>query len=243
MRDLDSRTPAFPAGPEAAPQTVTRRGLGLRLAGATAAFGLGGGAARALGTTPTMAPAPTPLAAPLDADLRDAALRGLALAGHRGDPVTAAAARATLARLETTDPEAAILGRLYERLDVRPAAYWAYRQDEPLAAPTPEALATLHDAIRACRPLRFDYTDMGGNQTTRQVLPLALVHPPQGVKLLAWCETAQGYRQFFVRAIAGLALAPGDFTAVRLELLQGLLAKESGQAEEAEDDDDGFGVY
>src|SRR3989338_5070075 len=42
----------------------------------------------------------------LDPDLRDAALRGLALAGYRGDPVTAAAANAALARLAATHPYA-----------------------------------------------------------------------------------------------------------------------------------------
>ncbi|GAB1362998.1 hypothetical protein MASR1M32_22340 [Rhodobacter sp.] len=58
------------------PLTLTRRVLGSRIAGAAAAIGFGTGAAAS-----TMAnPAPV-----LDPDLRDAALRGLALAGYRGD--------------------------------------------------------------------------------------------------------------------------------------------------------------
>jgi predicted DNA-binding transcriptional regulator YafY len=194
--------------------TVTRRALGTRIAGAAAAIGFGNGAV----TSAVASPVPV-----LDPDLRDAALRGLALAGHRGDPVTAAAAKAALARLAETDPEAALLGQIYQLLDVRPAAYWP--QDVPEAATSD--LAALHAAIRATQPVAFSYTDQSGNQTTRSVLPLALVHPPQGVKLLAWCQERGDFRQFFVRAMQGLAPQPGNFSADRLALLEGLLDKES----------------
>lgn len=199
------------------PPTLTRRAFSARLAGAAAAIGFGNGAAAS-----TMAP-PVPV---LDPDLRDAALRGLALAGYRGDPVTAAAADAAIERLSQTDPEGAILARLYQMLDVRPAQYWP--EDVPEAAAAD--LATLHAAIRACHPVSFGYTDLSGNETTRTVLPLALVHPPQGVKLLAWCEERGDFRQFFVRAVRGLTPRAGDFSADRLALLQGLLGKETGRA-------------
>lgn len=105
------------------PMTITRRALGTRIAGAAAALGFGTGAATSL------AASPMPV---MDPDLRDAALRGLALAGHRGDPVTAAAANAALARLAETDPEAGLLGRIYQMLDVRPAAYWPWSFNEKL---------------------------------------------------------------------------------------------------------------
>ncbi|WP_444455326.1 WYL domain-containing protein [Rhodobacter capsulatus] len=206
MGDLDKH---------AASQGLTRRALAGRLLGAAAASGLGVGACAG---TPIPAPA-------LDPDLRDAALRGLALAGHRGDPVTAAAARAALSRLAETDPEAGILGRLYQLLDVRPAAYWA---GEASARADAQDLAVLHGAIGACQPVSFEYTDLSGTTTARRVLPLVLVHPAQGVKLLAWCETREGFRQFFVRAMAGLSLQSGDFRADRMALLQGLLEKEEG---------------
>ena len=127
---------------------------------------------------------------------------------------------------DETDPEAALLGRLYQKLDVRPAAYWPEAAPEAAAAD----LATLHAAIRACQPVAFGYTDMDGNETSRTVLPLALVHPPQGVKLLAWCEEREGFRQFFVRAMEGLAARPGDFSDRRMTLLQGLVEKETGRA-------------
>lgn len=111
-------------------------------------------------------------------------------------------------------------------LDVRPAQYWP--EDVPDAAAAD--LATLHMAIRACQPVAFGYTDLSGNETARTVLPLALVHPPQGVKLLAWCEEREGFRQFFVRAMTALTPQPGDFSADRMALLQGLLDKEAVRA-------------
>lgn len=195
---------------------LTRRALARRLAGAAAVIGIGHGAAARSVANPTTV---------LDPELRDAALRGLALAGYRGDPVTAAAANAALERLADSDPEAALLGRIYQMLDVRPAQYWP--EDVSEAAATD--LATLHTAIRACQPVAFGYTDLSGNETARRVLPLALVHPPQGVKLLAWCEEREGFRQFFVRAMVALTFQPGDFRADRMALLQGLLDKEAGR--------------
>lgn len=193
--------------------TLTRRALGTRLAGFAAAIGFGQSAATSVAAQPASA---------LDLELRDAALRGLALASHRGDPVAAKAAEATLARLAETDPEAALLGRIYQLLDVRPAAYW--HGDLPAAAAAD--LSALHGAIRAGQPVAFGYTDLSGQETTRTVLPLALVHPPQGIKLLAWCEERGDFRQFFVRSMQGLTLREGEFSGDRISLLEGLLGKE-----------------
>jgi hypothetical protein len=186
------------------PLTLTRRALGTRLAGAAAAIGFGNGAAAS-----TMA-TPVPV---LDPDLR-------------GAPVTAAAANAAIERLSQTDPEGALLARLYQMLDVRPAQYWPADVPEAAAAD----LATLHAAIRACQPVSFGYTDLSGNETTRTVLPLALVHPPQGVKLLALCVQCEDFRQFFVRAMCDLTPRAGNFSEDRLALLEGLLEKETGRA-------------
>ena len=199
------------------PHTLTRRALGTRFAGAAAAIGFGQGASASGATNPI---------AVLDPDLRDAALRGLALAGYRGDPVIAAAANAALARLAETDPEAGLLGRIYQMLDVRPAAYWP---DNVTAAAAAD-LAILHAAIRASQPVAFSYTDLDGNKTTRTVLPLALVHPLQGVKLLAWCAERQDFRQFFVRSMEGPTPQRGDFSGDRISLLEGLLDKYTGRA-------------
>lgn len=191
-----------------APLMLTRRALGRSLAAGAAIAGLPVGTVQA---QPAMDPV-----------LRDAALRGLALAGHRGDPVSAAAARAAIDRLAASDPEGALLARLYRKLDVRPAAY--HPADMPEALPA--ALALLHDVIATTQPVFFGYTDLSGQRSDRVVLPLALVHPPQGVKLLAYCTARQDYRQFFVRMMQGLAPRPGSFAADRMALLQGLAEKE-----------------
>lgn len=74
--------------------------------------------------------------------------------------------------------------------------------------------------------MRFGYTDLSDQKTRRTVLPLALVNPPQGVKLLAWCLKAEDYRQFMVRAMCKLTPQDGDFKAERMVLLQGLAEKE-----------------
>lgn len=171
---------------------------------------------------PVLAAAAASGVAPSDPVLRDAALRGLALSDQRGDPVGAAAARAAIERLAETDPEAALLVRLYRALDERPSSF--YRAD---AAPAAEGdLGLLHVAIDKRQPVGFSYTDLSERDSARTVLPLALVHPPQGVKLLAWCLAAEGYRQFFVRSMRDIAPEPGDFTAERLALLRGLVEKE-----------------
>jgi predicted DNA-binding transcriptional regulator YafY len=136
--------------------------------------------------------------------------------------IRSAAARAAAARLAETDPEGALLYRLYRKLDVRPSSYW--REDAPAAAGSD--LSLLHDAIRDSRPVAFGYTDLSDNESVRTVLPLALVHPPQGVKLLAYCEERQGYRQFFVRAMRDVTVQAGDFADERMALLEGLVEKE-----------------
>ena len=187
---------------------LTRRGLARGLAAGAALAGLAPAAAAAN-------PAPDPV-------LRDAALRGLALASYRGDAVAAASAREAIARLAETDPEGALLARIYRAFDVRPAML--FRSDMPQAAPA--ALALLHAAIDATQPVFFGYCDLSGRRSERAVLPLVLVHPEQGVKLLAWCEAAQGYRQFFVRAMHDLSPRPGSFADHRLALLRGLAEQE-----------------
>lgn len=187
---------------------VTRRRLGQALLGGAALAGVAPGAVAA-GVLP-------------DPVMRDAALRGLALLAHRGDPVSARLADQAIAALAETDPEGALLARLYRALDVRPAGdFW--RAEVPADAGT---LALLHDAVREARSVSFAYRDLDDRESVRTVLPLALVHPPQGVKLLAWCGLRADYRQFFVREMQGLSLGADRFAERRFALLQGLVQKE-----------------
>lgn len=152
-----------------------------------------------------------------DADMRDAALRGLARASDVGDPVLAAKAEAALARLESSDPEGALLVRVYRAYDVE-AAIYRYGKLQDASASAPE-LTTLHSAVQECRAVSFRYTDLAGEVTMRTVLPLAIVHPPQGIKLLAWCEKRGDIRQFFVRALSELTIEAATFRDRRMPLL------------------------
>lgn len=189
---------------------LTRRAFASALSGSVAA-GVSGVAVGSVGTPGSST----------DANLRDAALRGLALADGRQDPVRAKAAAEVLEKLDRDDPEAGLLVRIYQRFDVPPASYWlgdAY-------SPDPTHLERLHSAVRESRRVQITYTDLQGAETTRAVLPLALVHPVQGVKLLAWCEARQDFRQFFVRSMADVSAQSGEFVIRRLELLRGLLDK------------------
>ncbi|MDO5632343.1 MAG: hypothetical protein Q4G22_10950 [Paracoccus sp. (in: a-proteobacteria)] len=82
--------------------------------------------------------------------------------------------------LAETAPEAALL-RLDRKLDLCPSVYW-HGNDVPDVAS--DDLSTLHQAIRNHAPLCLDDTNLKGNESERAVLPLTLVRPPQGIKLL-----------------------------------------------------------
>jgi len=190
---------------------LSRRAFATGLTGSLAALGVGG-----------TAPARSGSANLDNAILRDAALRGLARAGDVGDPILAAKAHAVLVELENTAPEDAALVRIYRLYDVASAGYHhsgSYRnadEDEALAS----NLAALHAAVHDRRAVSFHYIDLAGEMTVRSVLPLAIVHPPQGVKLLAWCGMRQDYRQFFIRKLSNLTLRGQGFADRRLTLLQ-----------------------
>lgn len=195
---------------------LTRRALGGWLASLAAAAGLRPAAAEAAVQAPL--PGESVLG---DPGLREAALRGVARRLGCADPLAAAEARATLGRLAGTDPEAACLVRIYRAFDAPSATVW---QADGAGVAT-DTLALLHAAIRDCRPVAFGYTDLAGARTHRRVRPLALAYPPQGMKLLAWCETRQASRQFFVRAISGPQVFTGGFRSGRRALLEQLAAE------------------
>lgn len=93
---------------------LTRRALS---SGTTGSLGL-------LGVAPPLA-ASERTNAPGKAVLRDAALRGLARTHDLGDPVLAVKADAALTHLERSDPEGAMLVRIYRAYDM-PSTVWRY---------------------------------------------------------------------------------------------------------------------
>jgi predicted DNA-binding transcriptional regulator YafY len=193
---------------------LTRRAFATGMTGSLAVLGIADSAPASARTVDVAN------AVPEDIDLRDAALRGLARAGDSGDPVLATRAEAALARLERSDPEGALLVRIYRAYDVASVAYRSGNLDDDPA--TADDLAALHMAVQDCCAVSFHYTDQEGTETDRTVLPLALVHPPQGIKLLAWCEKRQDVRQFFVRSVSELNVMAANFRDRRIDLLRHL---------------------
>lgn len=189
---------------------LTRRAFATGLTGSLAGLSAGTGAAALPGGAAALSP-----------DLRDAALRGLARAGDSGDAVLAARADAALAELAISDPEGAALVRIYRAFDSASQSWWGGNRPGGEAAEA--TLATLHSAIAASVAVRFRYADLAGEVTDRTVLPLALVHPPQGIKLLGWCRMRADYRQFFVRTMSRVASDGVRFADRRLMLLTGLM--------------------
>lgn len=149
-------------------------------------------------------------------------LRGIAVLGQFGDPVIDEDAAALLGLIEGRMPEARLLVALYRKYQ----SGWLsdLQRDESEAV-----LILLHQAVADSCPVAFDYTDLAGSRTSRRVLPLALIHPPHGIQLLAWCELRSDYRKFFVGFMSGIAAYGDNFANRRLGLLAGLLERESQQ--------------
>jgi predicted DNA-binding transcriptional regulator YafY len=145
-------------------------------------------------------------------------LRGLVFLKSLGDPVIDEDATALLDQIGARLPEAPLLVALYRAYSAGSPPFW---RDEDFGD-----LSHLHRAVAEARAVSFDYTDLQGAMTKRRVLPLALVHPPHGIQLLAWCELRDGYRKFFVGSIDDLTPHKDSFAGRRQALLEGLLESE-----------------
>lgn len=147
-------------------------------------------------------------------------VRGLAMIDLFADPVLEEDGAALLDQIGSRLPEASLLVALYRR----------YRAPVPVeasrAGESAEALTDLHQAVAHARTITFNYTDLEGERSSRSVLPLAIVHPPQGIQLLGWCELRGDYRKFYVRAMQGITRTGSTFADQRFSLLGGLVAQE-----------------
>ncbi len=190
---------------------VTRRDL----AGLLAAGGV-------LAVTPAAASVPDDFAA-LGWAERDTLLRGLAGVESTADAGLSARAAVLVASIGTTMPEAPHLHALYRRYPGSPA--WQGLQRPEVSAD----LALIERAVEGAQGLRIGYTDLHDRETEREIWPLALVYPVNGVFVLAWCRKREAYRKFFAHSIRWAVPAGTGFAAQRLELLQGLVAEETGR--------------
>lgn len=191
---------------------VTRRDL----AGLLAAGGV-------LAVTPAAA-SPADYFAALGWKERDTLLRGLAGVESTADAALSARAAALVAGIGATMPEAPYLHALYQRYPASPA-WQGLRRPEVSAD-----LALIERGVEGAQGLRIGYTDLQGRETEREIWPLALVYPVNGIFVLAWCRKREAYRKFFAHLIRWVVPAGTGFAAQRLALLKGLVADETGRA-------------
>jgi predicted DNA-binding transcriptional regulator YafY len=154
---------------------------------------------------------------------RDTLLRGLAGVEATADAALSARAAALVAAIGAAMPEAPYLHALYRRYPASPA-WQGLRRPEVSAD-----LALIERAVEGARGLRIGYTDLQGRETEREIWPLALVYPVNGIFVLACCRKREAYRKFFAHSIRRAEPAGSGFAAQRLELLKGLVADETGR--------------
>lgn len=182
--------------------------------------GLFGAAAAMALPVPARAVGSAPFAGLPRAELA-AMVRGLAALDGAADGSLSRDGAALLARLTEAMPEAPLLLDLH-RLYPDAGEGEAWRREAAVD------LDLLHRACHEARPVRFTYTDLRGAVTTRNVLPVELVHPAHGILLLGWCELREAPRKFFVHAMEDLRLGEGDFTARRPSLIRAILDEHRG---------------
>lgn len=213
--DLFRLFPSRPAGttPAGALTAVTRRALA-KLAG--------GGIAASLVPSAAAAAAPAGLAA-LGRPALDTLLRGVQTLDAAGDAGLTAQAAAMRGAIAAVWPEAGPLADLYGLFPAGQSERGVWRR------PVTVDMAVVEGAVAEARPLTIRYRDLKGDETVRDILPLALVYPDHGVFVLAWCCLRGGYRQFFAHALLEVVPGPGSFAEQRLALLEGLVAHHAGR--------------
>lgn len=123
---------------------------------------------------------------------RRARLRALAEQSSHPDPE---ALNRTLATLTREMPEAGALITLYVRHRNR------FPDQPPHRPPLAVDLDALQQACDQAQPLRIRYVDMNKHETEREVLPLLVVYPQTGIKLVAWCLLRDAPRTFFAHSM------------------------------------------
>lgn len=143
-------------------------------------------------------------------------VRNLAMLEPGADPILMQDCQHMISDIATVLPEAPKLLELHR-------LYPPVRRYNANHGGVSSQLASLHDACIYSRPISFDYTDQKGQQTSRRVLPIEIIHPATGIQLLGWCEKRQAHRKFFISEIRNLKILSGDFSTRRSELIQGAI--------------------
>jgi predicted DNA-binding transcriptional regulator YafY len=126
----------------------------------------------------------------------EALVLGARIVESRGDPALAAAARDVLAKVEAVLP-----ARLKENLADAALFALGFRKK-----PGVDHLGALRNAIRGRRKISFAYRDRADAPTSRTVQPLGVFYWGDVWSLGAWCELREGFRNFRLDRMNGVAV-------------------------------------
>ena len=141
----------------------------------------------------------------------DALVLGMRWVADRGDRTLANSALSTLAKV------AAVLPPDLRRELQESALLIGAGEKIPPHSVAPDLLRA---AIRQQSKLQIVYSDEVGTATQRIVWPFALVYFDQARVLMCWCELRDGFRNFRVDRITGVALLGVRYPKSRQELLK-----------------------
>jgi predicted DNA-binding transcriptional regulator YafY len=137
------------------------------------------------------------------AEETEAILVGALLTRRTGDPGLKAAADSVLSKVSAILPSA-LQGQL-----TSPSVFVSeHGASEPAIAD----LALIRRAIRNHNKLRIDYLDRQGEQTTRQIWPIAVAYFVEVTLICAWCELRGDYRHFRADRIQSLKVTGETFS-------------------------------
>jgi len=149
-------------------------------------------------------------------DELEALVLGLREVGQVGDPALAEAAESALAKLRGRLPA----GQAH-RLE---HAVLTARRFSPMPEPGVDVVA-LRQATWDERTIRFDYADVEGRKTQRDVDPLSIVYMQASHCLLAWCHLREDFRAFRLDRMRDLQMTGASFRPRRVPLLRSYLKR------------------
>ncbi len=147
-----------------------------------------------------------------DRDELDALTIGLRLVGREADPILKGAALSALEKIRS-------VSHLANKYDEAPLYAPDFGHHEHL-----HMMSVMRLAIRNASVMDLEYEALSGEQTLRQVKPLALVFFPNAHLLAAWCHLRQDFRNFRMDKIISARDTGESFTREKSGLLRGYKA-------------------
>jgi predicted DNA-binding transcriptional regulator YafY len=86
-------------------------------------------------------------------------------------------------------------------------------------------ISALRNATREERVIALEYADVDGNQTAREIQPLAIVFFDRSLVVLAFCELRQAFRSFRIDRIHSMTITERSFRPRRVAMLRDYLSQ------------------